>query len=82
MQAIMSPYNFWRSGSSGWVWRQTSQTQPDGCPFPDAFKKAAAAFLLMSKGGKAKASKAAKRLFVIFLMHIANVGHPGLKTLT
>ena len=26
MQAIMSPYYLWQSGSSGTVWRQTSQT--------------------------------------------------------
>ena len=26
MQAIMSPYYLWQSGSSGMVWRQTSQT--------------------------------------------------------
>ena len=26
MQAIMSPYHLWQSGSSGPVWRQTSQT--------------------------------------------------------
>ena len=26
MQAIMSLYHFWQSGTSGWVWRQTSQT--------------------------------------------------------
>ena len=26
MQAIMSLHHFWQSGSSGWVWRQMSQT--------------------------------------------------------
>ena len=35
MQAIMSPYYLWQSGSSGSVWRQTRQTGGVFLMFPD-----------------------------------------------